>query len=417
MSNVCSIHDIAHSVSAGAVDYARGTLSRMWSSGFCSGRIVTTVTRLWLIATFYFVILFLCFIYYRRDALAIIAVITPLSTFNNGMEHEPNDTTTKTITDHGPELMRSRGMKDNQGEDFNGTARGDTDIADHVGEGERPKHQDGSNKTARQPRMFVTAIGQLGNNMFQIAAVTALARHTGHIPTLDPDFNSLLRCFPNLHIQVGVASPSRSVVHEAAFAKFYPSLEQKISSNDTAICCFFQSWKYFSGYFEEIRAIFSFSPVTIRVANETLKKVRQQHPGSQLVGVHVRRMSRPDDYKYSSGYVVRAMEYFRRKYKKVHFVICGLEGALRWSKQFLTSSDVTFVVQDNYIRNAAVDMALLSSCDHMIMTVGTYSWWAAFLGDPGRDVVYFPQPYVPNSTLGKAFSAKDHFLPGWIPIW
>ena len=102
MSNVCSIHDIAHSVSAGAVDYARGTLSRMWSSGFCSGRIVTTVTRLWLIATFYFVILFLCFIYYRRDALAIIAVITPLSTFNNGMEHEPNDTTTKTITDHGP---------------------------------------------------------------------------------------------------------------------------------------------------------------------------------------------------------------------------------------------------------------------------------------------------------------------------
>ena len=160
--------------------------------------------------------------------------------------------------------------------------------------------------------------------------------------------------------------------------------------------------------------MFTFPPKTVRLANETLMKVRDQHPGSPLVGVHARRMSRPGDHKYVAGYVIRAMEYFRRRYKKVRFIICGLEVALLWSMRFLTASpDVTFKVATD----APVDMALLSLCDHMIMTVGTYSWWAAFLGKPGRDIVYFPQPYMPNSTLGKDFNPEDHFLPEWIPVW
>ena len=359
----------------------------MMSSGFCSGRIISTAVRLWLITSVYIAILSVCFIYYHRNAMVII-----------------------------------------DGDSFEGnfSARADSDIADQMKGKERPNRQDGFKKTTRRPnrqdgfnnttrppRLFISPFGQLGNNMFQAAAVVALARQTGHIPTLYPTFYPRLRCFPNLHIQVGVASPNRSVVVEAAFAKFSPSLHQEISKNDTAICCFFQSWKYFSGYFKEIKAMFTFAAKTVRMANKTLMKVRDHHPGSQLVGVHVRRMARPDDYRYGADYVIRAMEYFRRRYKKVHFIICGLKDALRWSTRFLTSPDVTFKVA----ASAPIDMALLSLCDHMIMTVGTYSWWAAFLGKPGRELVYFPQPYMPNSTLGKGFSPEDHFLPEWTPVW
>ena len=308
--------------------------------------------------------------------------------------------------------ITSDGFEDGYG------AHMDNDMADQTLGNKHPNHHHDFNKTARQPRLFVFPFGELGNNMFQAAAVAALARQTGHLPILYPAFSPLLSYFPNLHIQLGIASLNRrTVVNEAAFAKFSQSLFQKISINDTSICCFFQSWRYFSGYFKEIKAMFTFPPMTVRVADETLMKLQDQHPGSQLVGVHVRRMSRPGDYQYGEAYVIRAMEYFRRKYKKIHFIICGLKDALDWSTRFLTLPDVTFNFHDEYDANILVDMALLSSCDHMIMTVGTYSWWAAFLGKPGRDIVYFPQPYMPNSTLGKDFRAEDHFLPEWIPVW
>ena len=183
----------------------------MLSSGCCSGRIATPTVRLWLIAAVHIVILCVCFMYYCLNAMGII-----------------ND------------------------QSFKGRfgSYEDSDIADHMRGNERFNHQNGFNKTARLPRLFVSPFGKLGNNMFQAAVVVALARETGHLPTLHPTFEPLLQCFPNLHIQFGVASPNCSVVAEAAFAKFSHSRNQKIGKNDTTICCFLQSWKYFFRLFQ-----------------------------------------------------------------------------------------------------------------------------------------------------------------------
>ena len=389
------------------------------SSRFDSGRILKSMVCLTRLTTpVYLVISFVYLIYYLRNANVAIARKISFLTFNNDTKHDATDD--KMISEHGTQLIRSRPsrgirVRRDAGYDGNAHAYSDTDQMRWV---TRINHLNGFNITTEQPGLFArTPFGEHGNNMFQVAAVVALARQTGHTPALYPAFFSFMRYFPNLHIQVGVASPNHKMVHEAAFAKFSHPLKQKISKNDTVICCYFQSWKYFSGYFKEIKAMFSFPPKAVRIANETLMKVRAQHPGAQLVGIHVRRMSRPDDCEYGAGYVIRAMDYFRRRYKKIHFIICGVKSALGWSMRFLPSRDVTFNVHDNYVGNILVDMALLSSCDHMIMTVGTYGWWAAFLGEPGREVVYFPQPYMPTSTFGKDFKAEDHFLPEWIPLW
>ena len=60
---------------------------------------------------------------------------------------------------------------------------------------------------------------------------------------------------------------------------------------------------------------------------------------------------------------------------------------------------------------------MLASCDHVIMTVGTYGWWGAYLA--GGDVVYYwdreqclHDPPLPVEIK----RPQDFFLPSWVPL-
>ena len=63
---------------------------------------------------------------------------------------------------------------------------------------------------------------------------------------------------------------------------------------------------------------------------------------------------------------------------------------------------------------AAVDLAVLASCDHIIMSTGTYGWWAAWL--TGGVVVYYKYPAREGSLYSKHFNGDDFFPPHWIPM-
>jgi len=60
----------------------------------------------------------------------------------------------------------------------------------------------------------------------------------------------------------------------------------------------------------------------------------------------------------------------------------------------------------------AVDLAVLSLCNHSIVTSGTYGWWAAWLVN-GTTVYYrnFPRR---GSRLANGFKATDYYKPNWI---
>ena len=60
------------------------------------------------------------------------------------------------------------------------------------------------------------------------------------------------------------------------------------------------------------------------------------------------------------------------------------------------------------------DLAQLVVCDHMILTFGSFSWWAAWLND--GDVVYFDKPYTGQRASRNEKMKKRHFLPYWIPM-
>ena len=71
--------------------------------------------------------------------------------------------------------------------------------------------------------------------------------------------------------------------------------------------------------------------------------------------------------------------------------------------------EVTFSVNNT----AAVDLILMTMCDVVIMTTGTYGWWGAWLANASK-TIYFRNWPRPRSSLAKLIVREDFFPPNWI---
>ncbi|XP_060587992.1 uncharacterized protein LOC132743491 [Ruditapes philippinarum] len=60
------------------------------------------------------------------------------------------------------------------------------------------------------------------------------------------------------------------------------------------------------------------------------------------------------------------------------------------------------------------DLAAMSLCDHMIISVGTFGWWGGWLA--GGSVIYFNGYPKPGSEISKYFVKDDFYPPFWIGI-
>lgn len=146
------------------------------------------------------------------------------------------------------------------------------------------------------------------------------------------------------------------------------------------------------------------------------------------VGIHVRRgdmtkMDRLKSYGFALGgpdYVVRAMHHFLERLRShVTFIICS--DNIWWCRRNIvlpatvhrSKYDVRFC---NKSDSAIVHLGILSSCNHSIITGGTFGWWSAFLS--GGHTVYYRGYPRPNSRFAKGFSANrtDHYMPGWVAL-
>jgi galactoside 2-L-fucosyltransferase 1/2 len=59
------------------------------------------------------------------------------------------------------------------------------------------------------------------------------------------------------------------------------------------------------------------------------------------------------------------------------------------------------------------DMAVLASCNHTIITVGSYGWWSAYLA--GGVTVYYSK-YPPMQRVPLGIRENDVYLPAWIGL-
>lgn len=131
------------------------------------------------------------------------------------------------------------------------------------------------------------------------------------------------------------------------------------------------------------------------------------------IGVHVRRSDMNSKRELSRGYnvatkeyFVKAFKYFRDKFKHLLFLVVSDD--LNWCRSSIKGDDVRFVATGS----AGSDMALLSQCNHSVISTGSFGWWGAYL--TGGEVVYYRNFPANNSWLLKQYNKTDYYPLPWI---
>ena len=79
-----------------------------------------------------------------------------------------------------------------------------------------------------------------------------------------------------------------------------------------------------------------------------------------------------------------------------------------------TKNKVVVDVVHSEGHDAGFDLGLLSLCDGVIMSTGTYGWWGAWLAN--KTTIYYSNWPRADSSYSKIFNHDDYFPPNWIPL-
>ena len=92
---------------------------------------------------------------------------------------------------------------------------------------------------------------------------------------------------------------------------------------------------------------------------------------------------------------------------------------LEWAKTQIALEAVCWNCSNTSVvysrgHSAGFDMALLASCDALIISTGSYGWWAAWLAN--KTTVYYRYWPRPGSIISRRFTREDYFPPQWIAL-
>ena len=143
------------------------------------------------------------------------------------------------------------------------------------------------------------------------------------------------------------------------------------------------------------------------------------------IGIHVRAGDILTPFKLFYGFTVPGSTYFIAAANyltanvtvPVQFIVATDNPS--WTKKHIALEAVyrnrstASVVYSNG-NSAAFDMALLASCDALILSTGSYGWWAAWLAN--KTTVYYRSWPRSGSIISTMFTREDYFPPHWIGL-
>ncbi|KAG8521381.1 Galactoside 2-alpha-L-fucosyltransferase 1 [Galemys pyrenaicus] len=266
--------------------------------------------------------------------------------------------------------------------------------------------------------------GRFGNQMGQYATLLALAQLNGRRAFILPAMHATLApvfriSLPVLAPEVDVSMPWQELELHDWMSEEYAHLKDPVLKFTGYPC----SWTFFHHLREQIRSEFTLHDHLQQEAQRFLSQLHLGLTGDRprtFVGVHVRRgdyvQIMPHLWKGVVGdraYLQQAMDWFRARHEAPIFVVTS--NGMSWCRNNIDTShgDVVFA-GDGYEGSPGKDFALLAQCNHTIMTIGTFGFWAAYLA--GGDTVYLANFTLPNSRFLKIFKPEAAFLPEWVGI-
>lgn len=239
--------------------------------------------------------------------------------------------------------------------------------------------------------------GQLGNQMFEIAAALSLAWDNdadAYFPDLiTKTGNNIPNNHKRVFFRINAEPPPRKVqfryketMHPYQPIPFHPDMQ---------ISGFFQSEKYFMQHKEKIIDLFMPSDAILSTIQAKYPNILN-HP--KTVAVHARTYFAEDPSRncfhfLSEDYFANAMALFPDK--DTLFVVCSDQ--MWWCKFIFKkfTRNIIFIENNDYL----IDFYLMSLCKHNIISNSTFSWWAAYLNRNPDKIVVAPEKWMTNRNL------------------
>ena len=293
-------------------------------------------------------------------------------------------------------------------------------VAHHVERGAGFRAEEARYANGAHVRVALT--GRLGNHLFNLASGVGIARANRAAACYEGDFVGgglfevrVPRC----------AGGNATLAHfrEAGFGVFeMPAVGASTCLSPAPLfgngcacglltwpCNYFQSHKYFAHV--DVRSVFR-----LRSHWEAYGEayVRSRCADCWSVGIHVRRQ----DHVVANYLGMPGAEYFAQAMAlfaglpRVVFYVATDDAA--W-----VAAQPVFARDDVWVLGAGRDeeFATLVACDHMIMSIGTFGWWAAFLGSHTRGgrVVYYRGELTGQEQAGNA-RRDDYYPAAWTAV-
>ena len=243
-------------------------------------------------------------------------------------------------------------------------------------------------------------MGRLGNQLFQWASIDGISRLNQASPCLSG--GDLWSFFD------GVGStckrPDTGVV--LSEGRKYATHHKFSMKESCEIQGYLQSHRYFD---KHLRTRLGFKSTLQHQAAVFLRSLTS----NMTVGIHVRRYEQPYLREPPPEYFIQAMKMFTEKYDNVQFVVASDSPEWCKSQTFLQRSDVRIITEKH---SPALDMAILAACNHMIITLGTFGWWAAYLGPDARGgrVIYYKSEFKMDHHVNSGnVVAHDYYPLNW----
>uniref|UniRef100_A0AC11DDP2 Fucosyltransferase 2 (H blood group) n=8 Tax=Ovis aries TaxID=9940 RepID=A0AC11DDP2_SHEEP len=268
----------------------------------------------------------------------------------------------------------------------------------------------------------INAIGRLGNQMGEYATLYALAKMNGRAAFIPPQMHSTLAPIFRITLPVLHDATARSVPWKNYHLNDWMEEQYRhIPGEYVRLTGYPCSWTFYHHLRAEILREFTLHAHVREEAQNFLRglRVNGSRP-STYVGVHVRRGDyvhvMPNVWKgvvADRRYLEQALDWFRARYSAPIFVVSS--NGMAWCRENINASrgDVVFAGNGNE-GSPAKDFALLTQCNHTIMTIGTFGIWAAYLA--GGETIYLANYTLPDSPFLKVFKPEAAFLPEWIGI-
>ena len=280
----------------------------------------------------------------------------------------------------------------------------------------------------KQEALFIfkhRMLGRFGNILFQYASTMDIANYTNRVAIFGKELMPLTSVFPKIKLNgVGYSSAEWHQVKETSPCDFDEKLLTLEKTNIT-LKGFLLSFRYFENISTRLyKDILSYMNDTlVSKAGHFIRQGKKRYELDNrsvptTVCVHVGRGDKATKHAYKDHGVrvpsykdIRsAMKSMETKYRHVIFIVASDDKEWCFRQISLLSENVHISNMTSYEE----DFVLMSCCDHMIMTVGTFGWWAPWLtSQRGGTSMNYKYPFTATSVQRKQFDSEDHFPHWW----